>query len=81
MKRPCNEEVKSHRPTLMSPALIAPKFAVNEGETSSPATCVPMSWKSISKPRSFSTIWGCAEEMRKLRAWPKPSLRTITPNA
>ena len=81
MKRPCNEEVKSQRATLMSPALMAPKLAVSEGETSSPATWVPMSWKSISRPRSFSTIWGWAEVMRKLRACPKPSLRTMTPRA
>ena len=60
---------------------MSPKFAVREGVTAFTSTWVPTILKSMSKPFSFSTIWGCEEVIVKFLALPLPEFVTMIPSA
>ena len=68
----------SQRPMAILPGPMLPKFTVRDGVMFWPETSVPMIWKSISRPFSFSTILGWLEVMRMFLAVPLPRFSTIT---
>ena len=70
----------NQRATPVPSAGILPKFTSSDGDISLVFTCDPMILNSISRPFSFSTIFGWEEDTTMLRHSPCPAFVTISPS-
>ena len=78
---PCKLESRFHCAVMVAPGAILPRSTVSELLPALAPTCEPMILKLTSRPFSFSTICGWADEIVRLPAPPLPTLTTCKPSA